>query len=189
MSRVKRKELKSMALTEQHIHDLLVGDLRCFGDESAAREAWEQHRDALLEEWIGDNPCTRPWPWWRWDSTERRRCTNGRCHPHDCPAYKAQIERVGGPSSYGGAAFALSYGVPQLGHGCEQCAESPEFEIEVEYLNRLRLLAERELKLAETGDYELQEDAEGYVSVKPRDRYCGQRNREHWNIPKGRLLD
>ena len=63
MPRVKRKELNRTALTEPHIHGLLVGELRCLGHESAAREAWEEHRDALLEEWIGDNPCTRPWPW------------------------------------------------------------------------------------------------------------------------------
>lgn len=188
MPRVKRKNLKSTALTERHINELLVGNLGQFDSEVAAREAWEEHRAVLLDEWIADNPCTRPYSWWAFDAPERRRCLNG-LHPHDCPAYKAQIERVGGPSSYGGAAFALSYGVPRLGHGCEQCAESPEFEIEAEYLARLGLLTEHELKLAETGDYELQEDAEGYVCVKPRDRYCGQRNREHWNIPKGRLLD
>ena len=61
---------------------------RFFDDGERIRQAWEEHRPALLTEWIRQYPGTRPWAWWkfdspkepvpgwdheRWDSAQRRR--------------------------------------------------------------------------------------------------------------------
>ena len=181
----------------EHFSQLLCGLGDAFGkdadfDQEQARECWQKHRDVLLAEWIEDNPGTRPWAWWRFDAPERRQCTNGQ-HPHDCPSYKAHVERVGGPSSYGGLAFALTYGVPRLighGYGCEQCPESPDYELEVEYLHRLELLTPAEVELCNSGHtFEPQPAAEQCVEYRPYDRYCSEQLRVRHGIPKGSLVE
>lgn len=53
----------------------------------AERVLWEQHRDALLMEWVGDHPGTRPPGWWRLDAPELRRVPPGQGVVTDESAY------------------------------------------------------------------------------------------------------
>jgi hypothetical protein len=38
------------------------------GNENAARELWNIHKESILQEWIRENPGTRPSLWWRFSA-------------------------------------------------------------------------------------------------------------------------
>lgn len=39
---------------------------------AAAREMWNEKRDALMASWVQERPGTRPWAWWTFDAPEDR---------------------------------------------------------------------------------------------------------------------
>jgi hypothetical protein len=36
-------------------------------DDDAAREAWGQLRDEIMQEWLRERPLSRPWAWWLYE--------------------------------------------------------------------------------------------------------------------------
>src|SRR5262249_18907857 len=94
--------------------DEIYLDSRRVSDEEL-RQAWSDYRDELLAEHIASSPGSRPWPWWMWDAPEpRRRIIDGGEYTH-------YIREAG-------------FGIPK------NCDET-EFESQLSYLIRLRLLA------------------------------------------------
>ena len=85
MPRVRRKlKHRRAGYTDAHIRQLLTGHdylRKAFGrdtiygrrDLEGMRLAWEDLRDELLTEWISQHPTTRPYAWWKFDASERRR--------------------------------------------------------------------------------------------------------------------
>ena len=43
----------------------------------AMKQAWETHRDQVIAGWIKENPCTRPYAFWRFDAPEGRKQIGG----------------------------------------------------------------------------------------------------------------
>lgn len=41
-------------------------------DQIAVKRAWKQHGRVLLDDFIGQFPCTRPWAWWKFDAKAPR---------------------------------------------------------------------------------------------------------------------
>lgn len=106
-------------------------------DLDRMRADWHEFRDELLQEWIEHNPGTRPFAWWRFDATERRRPTDGRPHPFDDPKRIAAVARH--YEQYPGNARdmdRLYFGVPAIvfGDGLRR------YESERKYLERLALM-------------------------------------------------
>jgi len=46
----------------------------CFSSSPAAREMWNEIKDAELAKWIKKHPGTRPYAWWDYDCPERVPC-------------------------------------------------------------------------------------------------------------------
>jgi hypothetical protein len=95
------------------------------GDELTHKElgeAWLELRDELMAEHIAQDPCSRPWAWWAFESNEPRR-------------------RVGpGPEP---ASEELYFGIPRLHMGWPP---DGMYETEAAYLERLGLLTPGEQK-------------------------------------------
>ena len=76
---------------------------RFFDDGERIRLAWEQHRPALMSEWIQQHPGTRPWAWWKFDDDipdpRQRIGGKGQTMPEKYPAYAPSYDK-GIPSSW-----------------------------------------------------------------------------------------
>jgi hypothetical protein len=44
--------------------------------EDDAAEAWEVLREELLQAHLAEQPCTRPWAWWRFEEHDPRLCVD-----------------------------------------------------------------------------------------------------------------
>jgi len=91
------KRRRPTDFTEHHIKHLLVGHDFVglgFNDVAAMREAWEVLRDELLPIWTEEHPGSRPWSWWAFDATERRRRIDGKPHPFDNSDRITEVERI-----------------------------------------------------------------------------------------------
>ncbi|MRR56121.1 MAG: hypothetical protein EG822_16750 [Deltaproteobacteria bacterium] len=86
-----------------------------FCDKGKLSELWGTHRDALLTEWIKNNPCSRPWYWWVEEAPKE--IIPGFENPEDHSlypeyyersAYQARRERLGGTGTP--AYEVLAYG-------------------------------------------------------------------------------
>lgn len=42
------------------------------GEEGIIKETWQEYRKQLLDEWINDYPCTRPYMWWAYDAPKEQ---------------------------------------------------------------------------------------------------------------------
>jgi hypothetical protein len=104
--------------------------LGAFDDEEAAREAYETHREAYLEEHAAEHPGTRPGCWWRWEAPEPRRVVNRPSHPE----LARQLEADGPDGQKRGGRVLLGYTAPDGSHGF-----GPWLEEEADYLERLDL--------------------------------------------------
>ena len=89
-------------------------------DDDELRKVWRQLRPELLDRHIKKKPGTRPWAWWRWESTEPREQVSDGPEPIGPPDW------FGKPSRY-------------LGQPPENM-----FESEQAYLERLDLLTDDE---------------------------------------------
>jgi hypothetical protein len=87
------------------------------------RKVWRQLRSDLLDRHIKEKPGTRPWAWWRFESTEPREQVSDGPEPIGPPDW------FGKPSRY-------------LGQPPENMYES-----QVDYLERLGLLTDDEREL------------------------------------------
>jgi hypothetical protein len=87
---------------------------------------WTEAKKELLPEWIKENPCARPWMWWRTDAPEKRRWRvggTGRC----------QKDPI------------LDFGVPNDNWFKDvDSAQPPLYESEASYLLRHNLLTTAE---------------------------------------------
>ena len=92
-------------------------------DDDELRKVWRQLRPELLDRHIKKKPGTRPWAWWRWESTEPREQVSDGPEPIGPPDW------FGKPSRY-------------LGQPPENMYES-----QVDYLERLGLLTDDEREL------------------------------------------
>jgi hypothetical protein len=59
--------VQEFALFVGPAHARLTGIDRYDVDDQFWADAWEMHRDRLLESWIARNPGTRPWAFWTYD--------------------------------------------------------------------------------------------------------------------------
>jgi hypothetical protein len=64
--------------TSGDIHGLITGHFydpqHCQkDDEESQRLLWSELKDAILAEYVKRSPCSRPWAWWKWETTEMRR--------------------------------------------------------------------------------------------------------------------
>lgn len=78
------------------------------------RDYWDMHRDAVLAEWLRDNPGTRPRCWWDWDAPREPIGT----HPGEWIDGKLSLSRkrlggVGTPAhEVLATGLAYSFGIP-----------------------------------------------------------------------------
>lgn len=86
MPRVRRRtKRRSVPLPDYQMQTLLKGvplrrtdqGMAFYTDRDAQRRTWEEHREALLMQWIEAHPGTRPEAWWRFDASEPRRRVAG----------------------------------------------------------------------------------------------------------------
>ena len=145
--RRKAKRRKPTEYTPAHIRHLLSGNDffgAGFPDNRSMQEGWESLRAEILPEWIRDNPGTRPYSWWLYDSPEPRRRIDGRLHPFDDPERPDRIEIIAGqPGTIPGYAERMAetyYGLP----ACKFPEDFGDYETEYDYLRRLGLLAANE---------------------------------------------
>jgi len=119
-----------------------------FQTEDDWREAWHEIKDALLPAFIEQCPGQRPWCWWRFEATERRRAVDGKPHPFDDPERQAHLDRIAATlppeerAEYYRTANALTYGLPRF--ICTKSMTLREYESQPEYLDRLGLLTDAE---------------------------------------------
>jgi hypothetical protein len=95
-------------------------------EESELADAWAMLRDEMLPEHIAENPGTRPWAWWAFESKEPRRRVND------------------GPEAIGPATW---FGTPSR---FTAMPPAGMFESERDYLQRLGLLTDDERKALQT---------------------------------------
>mgnify|MGYP003134932821 CR=1 FL=1 len=119
---------------EWHLHQFATGICYIAGiafddDTEAMKEAWEQLREPFMEVWKVEFPGTRPWVWWELDAPERRLRIDGKQHPFDNPEREDK---------------RLYYGKPTRLIGKDEFMA--EYEGELEYLLRLRLIEPEEVK-------------------------------------------
>ena len=158
MPRLKRKLRERAGWDHYHRKQLLDGSHYFFGegigregslneplDVDRMKRAWEELRTELMAKWIKENPCTRPYAWWRFDSPERRRCTSG-VHPFHTKEHTTETARIKAKYPNGVKLDALSYGTPQY-HMRHADKSVCQFEIEPDYLKHFGLLTEGEAKL------------------------------------------
>lgn len=114
-------------------------------------ELWEAHREALLAEWISENPCTRPHFWWKHDAPAE--LVPG-CDGSEFFAHQAHRRRIGGTGTPAYEVLALVpcfvCGLPESwldewpgnpGRGeLVDPADPPTFESQAVYLDRHGLL-------------------------------------------------
>lgn len=105
---------------------------------------WKNARDTVLEKFVAEHPCRRPWAWWRFDSPEPRRRIGGT-----------------GKSTHESMNFApgFSFGLPTSWtklidvelklakkNDLIDPDDPPTFESQASYLQRHNLLAPEEIK-------------------------------------------
>jgi len=67
-------------------------------DEEAVRKAWKNNREALMSEWIAENPCTRPWAWWNFDAPRWSRPFPGCFWDQKLPDPRRRLGGTGTPA-------------------------------------------------------------------------------------------
>ena len=129
-------------LTRERLQFLLQGYNffgEAFADDADAEKCWRDHGPKIMRSWIKSSPGSRPWAWWKFDATERRRCTSGK-HPFDEPDFESQRRKTELDIA------ELRFGIPQY-YSAEQIASKISFETEEVYLKRLNLMSDYELIL------------------------------------------
>jgi hypothetical protein len=124
------------------------GDLETFmieGSRDRLKTAWERYRDEIMGDWIRQNPCSRPWGWWRFDAPENRRRVGGFGQPDfEVLAYGPDYER-GVPSGWITQDDVETFGPDFKGIPYDR-HDPPRYESESSYLQRLNLLISAEQK-------------------------------------------
>lgn len=124
------------------------------------REVWDQHRDAVLAEWVRLHPGTRPTHWWKYDAPQE--LVPG-CKGTEVWAYAAQRQRLGGHGEPGWLHLNLvpvfHRGIPAMWIDRQAAfqdrdrrtieasidpGDPPTFEGEAEYLRRLQFFLDGE---------------------------------------------
>jgi hypothetical protein len=122
------------------------------GDDDAIRRGWDSLKATIMPAWISERPGTRPYSWWKFESSDRRRRIDGKPHPFDNKARSLHIAKSDNPEFWK-RAYALNRGMPacfippfdddlsrdfmqNILHG----RDSEIFEPEWSYLQRLNLL-------------------------------------------------
>ena len=159
-----------------HIDQLLSGHGFCFtenfGNESRGtlddelmQAAWVELGDELLDAWTIENPCSRPYAWWRYSAPERRRrvgsmklkpggkrgndddyefVEDGALHPFDNPEREAKVEkwREQYPEIAEREAYRLNFGEPNSLMTLDDF--EAVYESECAFLERLGLITDAE---------------------------------------------
>jgi hypothetical protein len=132
-------------------------------DMEALRDVWEEVKDEVLKEWIGDYPGTRPWCWWRFEAKEQRARVGGRGDAlQDKLNYKPQFSfgvpvgwvndwqvsyYNGRSKNIYGEAIGTKYKEGDFVADAYSEDDPPQYESEASYLRRHRLLTESETKI------------------------------------------
>jgi hypothetical protein len=93
------------------------------------QQLWNDHRDAILVDWLQARPGRRPWSWWSWDAREPRRVVSG------AELLLPVIE----PDDWAWV-WRTTFGVPAFRQVRDVAAGDPRIESEAAYLARLDLL-------------------------------------------------
>ena len=137
-------------LTRDRLQYLLQGYNffgEAFVDDADAEKCWRDHGPKIMRSWIKSSPGSRPWAWWKFDATERRRCTSGK-HPFDEPDFESQRRKTELDIA------ELRFGIPQY-FSPEQIKSKVRFETEEDYLKRLNLMSDYELiRLANAASFQ-----------------------------------
>jgi len=131
---------------------------------------WRAHKTALLRQWVGKHPGTRPWAWWRFDAP---RCTSlpGHAPDHWCfqgqslPEPRRRVKGTGDPEyehwdSMPRLPFGIpldfvdAYGADEVGVDAFDPDDRPRYEAQAAYLERHGLLAAGERHQLRAADYE-----------------------------------
>ena len=132
-TRRRRYQARHEALSEWHIHALLNG--QCYGgvfengDRETMKEAWSHYRGELLPRFTKDHPGCRPWAWWEFESKAPRRLVSGKWP-----------STIATPASY---PEGFSFGIVSLVNDYDH-QRPDEWELQREYLERLKLLTAEE---------------------------------------------
>ena len=131
MPRRSKLKRRSSGWTDQQVEILKSGhDFFNEFPEDEQREAWQDLKKEILQQWLQNQPGTRPWAWWCFDmpaGTRRQRIDDR--HPHDDPRYDLPKD--------------LHFGCPRC---LRECDIGGRYESQEAYLRRLSLLTAAELK-------------------------------------------
>lgn len=108
------------------------------------KNLWTEQRDKILESWIREHPCSRPWAWWKFDAPEPRRRIGGVGTPSHEVLSVAPCYEFGLPTGWIGE-FEERHFENCKGLGIN-VNDPPIFESQATYLNRHGLLTESEKK-------------------------------------------
>ena len=107
------------------------------------KAAWESCRDQILSDWIKKYPCSRPWPWWEYETLEIRRRVGGVGDLwHDIEDYEPLECHYGIPWNWITIWEINYYG--DLRKTAVDPKDPPVFESETAYLLRHELLTPAE---------------------------------------------
>jgi hypothetical protein len=105
-------------------------------------QAWREHRDVMLGDWIAERPGTRPWAFWRFDAPEPRRILEQEPRTHATIIFRAQ-----------GIAESPEVWATRILMGDAQPDVRLVVEAQAEYLRRNALLAPGELRALKPDNY------------------------------------
>ena len=112
-----------------------------YGDFAGLREAWNELRGELMEQWIAEHPFTRPWAWLLFDAVAPRLRTVGEQRMES----QQEVEARG---LYGGDYRRCYFQTLNHRLGAEETRTSEgDWETEQQYLSRIGALTESELAL------------------------------------------
>lgn len=109
------------------------------------REGWDALKADILRDWTRDHPGSRPWAWWKYESTEPRRRVDGGLHPFDDPAWHAFVADHETRYPHGVHLRALRFGVLNIHPQQVPGLSTAKYESQADYLRRLSLMTPEEL--------------------------------------------
>jgi len=104
---------------------------------------WRDQREKVMESWIREHPCTRPWAFWRFEGEPRLRVGGVGTPSHEVLAISPCYE-FGLPTSFV-SEFEIKH-FPHLRGMAIDLNDPPQFESETAYLSRHDLLSPQEKK-------------------------------------------
>jgi len=121
---------------------------RHFDGGAAIRATWNEHKAALLTEWIRRHPGRRPWAWWEFDTPRT---------PIEGCEYKLEAQRLqigGGLPLHRRKAIwpGFAMGIPIAWEDDDEIDDPPTYESEYAFLKRHGLLTATEMKGGERNE-------------------------------------